>query len=74
MAVSFGLLVTACGDSVEDRATTAYQDCAAEFGFEANMIGIVRGPDGAYAVSASNLPEPAASECLRRVNEILRDE
>jgi len=72
--VSRSLLLGPCGDSIEDRAATAYQECAAEYGLEASMIGIVRGSEGGYAITASNLPEPAASECLRSVDAILRDD
>ena len=41
LAVSFGLIVTACGDSIEDRAVTEYRERAAEYGLGANMIGIL---------------------------------
>ena len=66
--------LTACTEPIEERAATAFADCAAEFGLDGGMIGIVRGPNGSFAITAPDLPEPAASECRRRMNLILQSE
>ena len=71
LAVSIALLLASCDESIEDRAATAYGKCAAEYGLEGGLVVIVRGPDGGFAITAPDLPEPVASECLRRLNEIL---
>ena len=63
--------LTAC-DSIEDKAVDAYRECATEYGLDAGMIGIVQGPDGGYAITGSDLPEPAATECLARASDVLR--
>jgi hypothetical protein len=38
------------------------------------MIGMARGPDEGFAITAPDLPEPAAGECWRRMNLILQGE
>ena len=74
LTLALSVFGAACGDSIEDRAASVYQECAAEYGLEGGVVGIVRGPDGRFAITAPDLPEPAATECRRRVNAVLRDD
>lgn len=74
VALATVLAVTGCGESVEDRVVAEYQRCAAEYGFEAGVIGLNRGPDGELAITTPDLPEPGATECLRRVTAIIGGE
>jgi hypothetical protein len=73
LGLSLWLLLAAC-ESVEDRAVNEYQECVAEHGLEGGGIGIVRGEEGGFAITAPDLPEPAASECLRRATSVLQAE
>jgi hypothetical protein len=59
---------------LREEGLSAYGLCAAEHGLEGGVMGIVRGPDGGFAITAPDSPEPAASECLRRLNAILQGE
>ncbi|MDH3539774.1 MAG: hypothetical protein OEP52_07260 [Acidimicrobiia bacterium] len=70
LALVLALFLVAC-DSIEDRAVDEYRDCTRQHGLEAGMIGIARSPDGSWAITTPDLPEPAATECLRRATSVL---
>ncbi len=67
------LALSGCGESLEDRATRVFIECANEFGLDGGMVGVVRGLDGGFAVTTPALPEPAATECSQRLSAVLQD-
>ncbi len=70
-AVLVAVVLASCGDSIEERAVDEYRACAASYGLDGGVVGITRGPGDGFAITAPDLPEPAAGECLRRVNAVL---